>query len=242
MAAAAPKASFPLRHAVRPRCDSSESLRNHQPFPCPLGFASLGGGKFPPPRHTVMPRGCRGSEVLLWLSLATCLPSGCCPQACPPTLSQGVPCTHSGMVGDQEPVGRCRPAAPLTRGLTAMGCSWLPTGSVLQDPTPLPTVSRAGISLQWHHGRARMHQPRQLHTVRPKPTITHVPSLSSPSLLPQRNHDLDPHPLLAAGRAGDTGGSGPAPAAMLGWARGLSSRVLPCAELPRPAGLGPRST
>lgn len=144
MAAAGPKVMVPLRHAVRPPCDGSRSPRNHQPFLCPLGF---------PPCPTVMPHGCRSSEVPLQLSLATCRPTLLrhCPQACVCVcvcpLPWGVPCAHSSMAGDQDPVGQCRPAAPITRGLTATGCSWLPTGSVQQDPTPLPTVSRRGGDL-----------------------------------------------------------------------------------------------
>lgn len=165
---AAPKVTVPLGHVVRPRCDGSRPSRNHQPFPCPLGFPSLAvanslsvpercpvGATAPRPRSShPLPRACPHSRGVVLECHCPSRPGGFCALA-PAWLGIG------SLRGD---------AAPITRGLTAMGCSWLLPSSGRRDLTPLPAASRGGgISPQWRHGRARRHQPQQLCPAHLKP-------------------------------------------------------------------------
>lgn len=164
MAAAGPKVMVPLRHAVRPPCDGSRSPRNHQPFLCPLGF---------PPCPTVMPHGCRSSEVPLQLSLATCRPTLLrhCPQACVCVPCPGVfPALIPAWLGIRTLWGNAVPLPPSpgdSQPRDALGCQ-LARCSRIRPLSP-QCPEEGEISLRWHHGQARMYQPRQLCAAYPKP-------------------------------------------------------------------------
>lgn len=153
-----------------------------------LGFTILGGGKVCPLCSTVT----GGLGVLLWLSLATCLPHtplSLCVFAClllPPGCSLHLSQHVWGSDAHTAQPSCCSHHL----GTQLLAADWLSaTGSGSS-----PQISREGTVPQWHHSWARMQQIQQ-HTPN---SITHVPYLSFLFLLLQSIHDLNPHSLLAA--------------------------------------------